>query len=107
MCAAETVALSVVLLSVVAGATVTGSFEGVSVLMDVTDGSVVDNSSGNTADVSSVDTSFVDVETAVAEGLTAAALHRKPLKFSASLAKKLTFVPRSVVTMNLGPSRPQ
>lgn len=107
MCAAETVALFVVLFSVVAGATVTGSFEDVSVLVDVTDGSVFDNSSVNTADVSSVDTSFVDVETAVAEGLTTDVLHRKPLKFSASFAKKLTLVPRSVVTMKVGPSRPQ
>lgn len=33
-------------------------------------------------------------------GFTADALHRKPLKLNSSLTKKMTFVPRSVVTMN-------
>lgn len=78
----------------------------VSVVTDVTDGLLLDNLSVYTAVISSVDTSFVDMEI-VAEGLTADALHWKPLKFNASLAKKVIFVPRSVVTTNLGPSRPQ
>lgn len=103
-------------LSAVAGASVMDGFEGdVSV---ITDDSEINDSSVYT---STVDTSFVDaswlveipvvigtsVTVIVAKGFTADALQRKPLKFNASLAKKLTVVPRSVVTMKFGPSRPQ
>lgn len=103
----ETVSFSVVPISTVTMASVMGICEDeVSVVTDVTDGLLLDNLSVYTAVISSVDTSFVDMEI-VAEGLTADALHWKPLKFNASLAKKVIFVPRSVVTTNLGPSRPQ